>query len=145
MKEEFKIGDMVVVNGYNLFCCKDGYMGIIKAFDKRLFDCPVAVDFMTDVGGWGDKKLNIKNGHGLYVPLECLTKVKSTRINTETQTKRYFSTLVEGLNIQIQLLKDAGIKIHDDSDFDFVIDYVYHSTAQDKVIVKFKNKGEIEE
>jgi hypothetical protein len=90
-------------------------------------------------------KEEFKIGDMVVVPLECLTKVKSTRINTETQTKRYFSTLVEGLNIQIQLLKDAGIKIHDDSDFDFVIDYVYHSTAQDKVIVKFKNKGEIEE
>jgi hypothetical protein len=49
---------------------------------------------------------------------------------------------VEGLNSQIQLLKQAGIKIHDDNDFEFVIDYVYYSEAQDEVIVRFKGVRE---
>jgi hypothetical protein len=63
-------------------------------------------------------------------------------INLETQTGRYFNALVEGLNSQIQLLKQAGIKIHDDNDFEFVIDYVYYSEAQDEVIVRFKGVRE---
>jgi hypothetical protein len=63
-------------------------------------------------------------------------------ISLETQQGRFFNALVEGLNSQIQLLKQAGIKIHDDNDFEFVIDYVYYSEAQDEVIVRFKGVRE---
>jgi hypothetical protein len=63
-------------------------------------------------------------------------------ISLETQQGRFFNALVEGLNNQIQLLKQAGIKIHDDNDFEFVIDYVYYSEAQDEVIVRFKGVRE---
>ena len=66
----------------------------------------------------------------------------SKGISLETQKGRYFNALVEGLNSQIQLLKQAGIKIHDDNDFEFIIDYVYYSEAQDEVIVRFKGVRE---
>ena len=145
MKEEFKIGDRVIVNGYDFASLKDGDCGVIKGFDTNIN--PI-VEFDKNVGGWDNKELQIKAGHGLYIPPACLkkevatSKVDSKGINLETQTGRYFNALVEGLNSQIQLLKQAGIKIHDDNDFEFIIDYVYYSEAQDEVIVRFKGVRE---
>jgi hypothetical protein len=146
MNEELKIGDRVVVDGYDFFELKDGDCGVIKGF---MTECEAAsIDFASNVGGWGSEELQIKAGHGVHVPFKHLKKVvekpksNDKGINLETQTGRYFNALVEGLNSQIQLLKQAGIKIHDDNDFEFVIDYVYYSEAQDEVIVRFKGVRE---
>jgi hypothetical protein len=146
MNEEFKIGDRVVVNGYYFANLKDGDCGVIKGLQSDYE--AASIDFDDDVDGWGDEELQIKSGHGVHVLLINLKKVvekpksNDKGINLETQTGRYFNALVEGLNSQIQLLKQAGIKIHDDNDFEFVIDYVYYSEAQDEVIVRFKGVRE---
>ena len=54
--------------------------------------------------------------------------------------KGYINTL----NDMIQNLKQEGIEIHDDKDFDFVISSVSYSPTQDKVLVKFTD-AEIDE
>lgn len=40
---------------------------------------------------------------------------------------------IEIINKQIEILRDAGIDIHDADDFDFAIDYVRYSDASDSV------------
>lgn len=45
---------------------------------------------------------------------------------------------IDELNKIIKLMRDVGEEIHDDSDFDYVLDYVYYSSASDKIICKFK-------
>jgi len=40
---------------------------------------------------------------------------------------------IEIINKQIEILRDAGIEIHDADNFDWVIDYVRYSDASDSV------------
>jgi hypothetical protein len=62
----------------------------------------------------------------------------------DTENK-YLIAVLESLNTQVQILKTTGMPIHDEDDFEYVVDYIYWSTAQERLIVKFKNKGEVEE
>ena len=56
--------------------------------------------------------------------------------------------LIQIFNIIIQGLAEFRIHIHDNDDFDFALDYIHYSTAQDKVICRHKrveNEDGIEE
>lgn len=44
---------------------------------------------------------------------------------------------IEIINKQLEILKDAGIEVHDAEDFDFAIDYVRYSDASDSVTAYF--------
>jgi hypothetical protein len=57
---------------------------------------------------------------------------------------KYFTAVIDSLNTQIQVLKEVEMPIYDEQDFEYAIDYIYWSSAQEKLIVKFKNKGEVE-
>lgn len=72
-KEDLKVGDRVVVNGYDIWQVKDGCKGTVKQLNN--FDA--AIDFDDDVGGWEDCRLGIMQGHGVYVPYECLSLPES--------------------------------------------------------------------
>ena len=50
----------------------------------------------------------------------------------------YLQMLVEDINSKIQKLKEIGADIHDNEDFDWGIDYIYYSPANDKIIFKTK-------
>lgn len=45
---------------------------------------------------------------------------------------------IDELNAIIKLLREVGEEIHDDADFDFCLDHVYYSSANDKLVCKFK-------
>lgn len=47
---------------------------------------------------------------------------------------------IDDINNSLQLLSEIGVQIHDNDDFEYVIDYVYYSPAQKRTIVKFKEK-----
>jgi hypothetical protein len=61
-------------------------------------------------------------------------------INQNTLAGLTFECLIETLNTYIQNMKKARLYIHDDNDFDFVIDYIYYSPAQDEIIFRCTNK-----
>ena len=47
--------------------------------------------------------------------------------------------LVKNLNNALELCQQAGISVHDDTDFDYEVDCIRFSPAQGKVIIKFKH------
>lgn len=76
---KFKVGDRVrCTRNVGSFDTK-GKVGTIKEIGVTVY----AVDFDENVGGWGDKKLSIKVGHGLSVQVEDLELIEE---NTDTFT-----------------------------------------------------------
>lgn len=63
----------------------------------------------------------------------------------DTAQGRYLNALVDGLNNQIQLMKDAGLFVRDDANFEFALDSIYYSPAQDEIIAKWKEVGDPEQ
>lgn len=53
--------------------------------------------------------------------------------------------LINNLNATIKHLRDNGIKIFDNGDFDYCLDYVYYSPAMDEVIFRTRYKEDDEE
>jgi len=51
---------------------------------------------------------------------------------------------IEIINKQIEILKDAGIEIHDADNFDWVIDYIRYSDASDSVTM-YSRAAEVED
>lgn len=45
---------------------------------------------------------------------------------------------IDEMNSILKLLREVGEEIHDDADFDFVLDHVYYSQASDRIVCKFK-------
>lgn len=68
LREDLKVGDRVVVEGYEIFDLEDGDKGTVRELGD--YDC--VVEFDKDVGGWYDKKLGIEMGHGIYITYDCL-------------------------------------------------------------------------
>jgi hypothetical protein len=64
-------------------------------------------------------------------------------------SKKHFNLLeayISTLNNMIQEMKKQGIHIHDNQDFDFAIEHIRYSEAQDKVLVSFHHvESEVDE
>jgi len=61
------------------------------------------------------------------------------------QQKLLLQANIDTLNTLIDGLRNAGVELHDDNDFAYVIDYVYYSKAQDKAVIKYKEARREEE
>jgi hypothetical protein len=57
----------------------------------------------------------------------------------------FFEGIIDTINKQLEILRSAGIEIHDCEDFDFCLDYIRYSEASDTVTAYFKQVTEEEE
>ena len=75
----FKVGDRVVAIENEGSYYEYGEVYLIKGekgIVKEVFDYFVTVEFDNNVGGWGNKELNIKKGRGLHVDNDKLNLLK---------------------------------------------------------------------
>ena len=96
----FKVGDRVVGIENEGSYYEYGEVYLIKGekgIVKEVFDYFVTVEFDNNVGGWGNKELNIKKGRGLHVDNDKLNLLKE-----EEQKKDLKSLLTEGVIVAIE-------------------------------------------
>lgn len=67
-----KVGDRVKNINYTNYINSLNEVGTVVKMHTWSNESDVIVNFDNDVGGWEDVYLNIKQGHGLYVPEDCL-------------------------------------------------------------------------
>lgn len=56
---------------------------------------------------------------------------------------KFLIAIIENINAQIKIMADAGLQIYDNENFEYVIDDISYSPAQDKLLVKFKEFEEV--
>ena len=107
---------------------------------KRFKDLPHETqrESTDNIFAWRGDEVFIDIGVSAWMFLQKGEYVVIEEGHQMNQQKLLLQSNIDALNTLIDGLRNAGVELHDDNDFAYVIDYVYYSKAQDKAVIKYK-------